>query len=135
MQLRGLPEGVSAEYHGSRGTDAGVYTARARYSYDRSNYVEPESAGICRWEILPAETHLELAETTAVRKLDDGWFDIGCRTDAADVTFSITDKRVASVSGLGRVTLNDAGSTVVTVCAEDKNHKKIYREMILIVEK
>ena len=135
VQLRGLPEGVSAEYHGSRGADAGVYTARARYSYDRSNYVEPESAGICRWEILPAETHLELAETTAVRKLDDGWFDIGYRTDAADVTFSITDKRVASVSGLGRVTLNDVGSTVVTVCAEDKNHKKIYREMILIVEK
>ena len=135
VQLTGLPEGVSAEYHGSRGADAGVYTARARYSYDRSNYVEPESAGICRWEILPAETHLELAETTAVRKLDDGWFDIGYRTDAADVTFSITDKRVASVSGPGRVTLNDVGSTVVTVCAEDKNHKKIYREMILIVEK
>lgn len=134
VQLHGLPEGVSVDYYGSRGTDAGEYSAKVRYQYDRANYYEPESAGICRWEILKSETCLELPVTTIVKKINEKVFDIRYETNAENITFSIDDKTIASVYGTGRVDLHNTGSTIIRVTAGSKNYKKIQKEIILIVE-
>ncbi len=133
--LQELPEGVTAEYTGNKASEAGIHNAKARFLYDRTNYREPVSAGTCRWEISKKETELTVEENTIVKKENEGSFDIIFHTDAAETDFRISDRSIASVSPSGHVQINGPGSTVITLSSWDKNHKKSYREIILIIEK
>ena len=49
--LRGLPEGVTAVYEDNSAVNAGVYTAKAVFSYDSANYEKPQDVAPCVWEI------------------------------------------------------------------------------------
>ena len=51
VELSGLPEGVTAEYEDNTGFKAGVYTAKAKFEYDRANYEKPQDVAPCVWEI------------------------------------------------------------------------------------
>ena len=51
VELKGLPEGVQPHYEGNSGMNAGVYTAKARFSYDKVNYEKPQDIMPCVWEI------------------------------------------------------------------------------------
>ncbi|MBQ3371421.1 MAG: BspA family leucine-rich repeat surface protein [Mogibacterium sp.] len=51
VSLKGLPEGVSAHYEDNSALKAGVYTAKAKFDYDSSNYEKPQDAAPCVWEI------------------------------------------------------------------------------------
>ena len=49
--LKGLPEGVTANYEDNSALNAGVYTAKARFDYDSANYEKPQDVAPCVWEI------------------------------------------------------------------------------------
>ena len=51
VELKGLPEGVSATYENNTAINAGVYTAVAILSYDEVNYERPAEINPCTWEI------------------------------------------------------------------------------------
>ena len=51
VELRGLPEGVTANYEENTALKAGVYTAKARFEYDSANYDKPQDVAPCVWEI------------------------------------------------------------------------------------
>lgn len=55
VELKGLPEGVTANYEDNSAQKAGVYTAKARFDYDSANYEKPQDAAPCVWEIKKVE--------------------------------------------------------------------------------
>lgn len=61
IALTGLPEGVTAEYTGNIGTDAGDYEASAVFSYDERNYEKPVFGGT-RWHIDMADAPVDISD-------------------------------------------------------------------------
>lgn len=57
VELENLPQGVTADYENNCASNAGVYTAKASFRYDRKNYNEPVPLS-CRWEIMKADIAL-----------------------------------------------------------------------------
>lgn len=51
IEIVGLPDGVTAEYVGNTGVNAGMMTATASFRYDAVNYEEPDAIAPCVWEI------------------------------------------------------------------------------------
>ena len=51
VELKGLPEGVQPHYEDNTGLNAGVYTAKAQFSYDIVNFEKPQDVMPCVWEI------------------------------------------------------------------------------------
>ena len=60
VELKGLPEGVTANYEDNSAREAGVYTAKAKFEYDSANYEKPQDVAPCVWEIKKVE--LDAAE-------------------------------------------------------------------------
>lgn len=59
VTLTGLPEGVTCEYTGCRGTAAGDYTATAALRYDEQNYETPLPPKPLHWTIRRGRYHME----------------------------------------------------------------------------
>ena len=57
VELKGLPEGVTAGYEDNTALNAGVYTAKARFDYDSANYEKPQDVAPCVWEIKKVGLH------------------------------------------------------------------------------
>ena len=55
VELKGLPEGVTANYEDNSAVRAGVYTAKAKFEYDSANYEKPQDVAPCVWEIKKVE--------------------------------------------------------------------------------
>ena len=51
VELKGLPEGVTAKYEDNSAVSAGVHTAKAQFEYDSRNYEKPQDIAPCVWEI------------------------------------------------------------------------------------
>ena len=131
--LRGLPDGVTAEYGMNRAIDAGSYEARAYFIYDDGNYFEPDSAGICRWEIRKADAELKLLKNLYIKETGDGKFIPGYETNADAVSFRAVDENVASVSDSGKITILSAGRTSVFITAGGSNYNEVTKEIVLEV--
>jgi len=54
VEVTGLPEGISVDYEGNTATDAGTYTATARFRTNTGNYSVPEPMS-CTWTINKAD--------------------------------------------------------------------------------
>ena len=57
VELRGLPLGINVEYSSNSATDAGTYTAVARFSSESENYRTPDEM-YCTWVIGKAEVDI-----------------------------------------------------------------------------
>lgn len=53
IEVTGLPNNVTVSYEDNRKTDAGVYTAVARFKADTANFITPDPM-TCQWNILQA---------------------------------------------------------------------------------
>lgn len=64
VELTGLPEGVKPHYDGNMGLNAGVYTAKAQFGYDKVNFEKPQDIRPCVWEIKKVSVDASALEWT-----------------------------------------------------------------------
>lgn len=131
--LRGLPDGVTARYENNRAIDAGVYDAHVHFIYDNDNYFEPDSVGICHWEIKKADAELKLLKNLYIKELGERKFTPDYETNADNMSYRVVNDNVASVSDSGKITLLSAGRTSVFITAGGSNYNEVTKEIVVEV--
>lgn len=131
VYVEGLPDGVEAAYDCNCAIEAGSYEASARFIYDENNYFEPDTVGVCSWEIKKADAKIKLSRNLYVKKLDERKFMLEFETNADEVSFNVKNEELVSVSGTGRVTMLKAGRTAITIIAGGKSFNEAVAEIKL----
>ena len=108
VYIAGLPEGVTAVYHGNTGVNVGSYSASADLVYDAENYHTPEIGG-CEWSISKAAYDLSKTAWQGVT---------GFTFDGSPKTVELTGLPEGITPVYSGNTATDAGSYEASVTLE-----------------
>jgi hypothetical protein len=158
VSVEGIVEGdvcdITAEVTGGTEVNAGTYTARATITLSNSNYRLPEDL-TCTYVIkekqsgssggsavgdksIPsvkssgAKSNLVVKKTSYTKTMGAKSFNLNASADAA-LSYTSSNKKVATVSKNGKVTIKGCGIVTITVKASGKGYKTATKKVTIKV--